>query len=342
MTHETGPERRLRPEPPSRREAASGLGRELEAAGVESPRLEAERLVAHAVGVKRSELPADWDRHLTLEEAGRLARAAGRRFAGEPLQHIEGTVEFRSLVLRSDPRALIPRPETEQLVERILQWVRKRATGAGSSGGEAAAAKGGVVRLRGPARLGGRPCLGDVLDIGTGSGAIALSLAVEGIADRVVGIDLSREALAQAEENRALAGAAGRRVELRLTDETVWGGIAPGERFDLIVSNPPYVSDAELAMLAPEVNEREPRVALEGGPAGLNVIRRIAGSAARHLRPEGALFLEIGAAQGAAVRALFAERDEWLEVKVMKDLAGRDRFVRVEPAPRPDAGSRGS
>lgn len=303
-----------RPGAPTRREVLAGLRRELEDAGVESARLEAERLLAHALGVGRPELVTGGDRPLTAEQAGRVARLAARRLSGEPLQHIEGTVEFRELVLVADGRALLPRPETEQLVELVAAWARRRGADV-------------------------PPPLERALDVGTGSGAIALSLVAERIARRAVGVDVSAEALSQAAENRARAGLDASAVEFRLADRPVWTAVRPDERFDVIVANPPYVPDPELEALPRGVREREPRVALAGGPDGLEVVREIVDGAAAHLAGGGALFLELGAGQAEAVRRLLVGGGSWGAVEVERDLAGRRRFVRAEPR-RP--GSRGS
>lgn len=320
-----------RPPGPTRREAVAGLRRELADAGLESPGVEAERLVAHALGLSRAELGPTAEERLAPEEAGRVARAAARRLAGEPLQHIEGTVEFRDLVLSADSRALVPRPETEQLVERVGEWARARARDRGREDG--ADDGDGLVRTRreAPRRP---PPLEAVLDLGTGSGAIALSLVAEGVARRAVGVDVSAEALSQAAENRGRAGLDESEVELRLATRPVWTAVRAEERFDAVVSNPPYVADREMEELPSEVREHEPAVALAGGRDGLDVIREIAARAARYLAPGGALFLEIGAEQGATVRELLEESGEWETVEVTRDLAGRERFVRAEPAPR--------
>lgn len=321
-------------EAPTRREVVEGLARELEAGGIESSRLEAERLVAFTLGVERSVFQLELDRSLTAEEAGRLARAVRRRLSGEPLQHIEGTVDFRELTLLADARALIPRPETEQLVEKVLRWALERAEMGHTTPGNAAqlckGASSGVIRLRRDRTSSVKPLLRSALDVGTGSGAIALSLAVEGIAARVVGIDISREALTQAMENRVNAGLSAERVELRRVEGPLWSAVGSDERFDLIVANPPYVSNAEMDRLPSEIIEREPELALLGGPDGLDVIREIVGAAAGHLTPDGALFLEVGASQGLAVRALLERSGEWEGIEVMADLAGSDRFVRAE------------
>ncbi len=281
---------------PSVRETVAGITAEFAAAGIESPAVEAERLIAAALDLPRSRLHTDGGRRLTAEEGLEVARRAARRLSGVPLQHLEGTVEFRRVVLVSDGRALIPRPETEQLIDRIAAWVARHGTVA-----------------RG-------------LEIGVGSGAIALSLLTEGLAERVVGLDVSEAALAQARENRAAAGLEGR-LELRRCPPGIWPAVAREPAFDMIVSNPPYVRRGDLDQLAVEVREHEPRVALEGGGDGLAVIRRIVGGAGGALRAGAPLFLEIGAGQGPAVRELFASRGGWDEVRVERDLAGRERFV---------------
>lgn len=314
-----------RPAGPTREEAVSGVARELEAAGgdvgIDRPRLEAERLVCHVTGIERAELARTGDRRLSPDEAGRLGRAIRRRLAGEPLQHIEGTVAFRELVLLADPRAFLPRPETEQLVDRVARWAR---------GGEGEGVR--TVGRDAP----DEPPLREVLDVGTGSGAIALSLVVEGLAERVVGLDVSADALVQAAANREGAGLSEETVELRLASRPVWSSVRGEERFDAIVSNPPYVTDEEMEELPAEVADHEPREALAGGPDGLEVIREIVDGAHAYLRPGGALFLEIGAGQGEAVERLLGEAGSWEDVRVGRDLAGRERFVRAQ---RPGAGS---
>lgn len=227
--------------------------------------------------------------------AVRVARAVSRRLEGQPLQHIEGTVDFRRVRLVSDGRTLIPRPETEQLVDVIAEWVRGRAP---------------VERA---------------LDIGTGSGALAISLAEEEIAQRVLGLDVSEAALSQAVENAATAGTSG--LEFRCCPPGIWKALGPNETFDLIVSNPPYVATEAWAGLDPTVRDHEPRVALDGGPDGLDVIRIIITGAATALTEGGALFLEIGASQGAAVLELLAAEPLLSTPRIGLDLAGRTRFA---------------
>lgn len=314
-----------RPDAPSLRETLRGLREELEAAGVESPRAEAERLLAHVLGLDRARLALEAAAPFPSEAAAELARLAARRAAGEPLQHIEGTVSFRELVLRADHRALIPRPETEQLVDLIARELRERRP---RPGVRTVPRPGAVV---GSHDAGAGP-VEAALDVGTGSGAIALSLVVEGLARRVVALEASEEALDQALENRELAGIDAERVELRLSPEDPFAALAREERFDLIVSNPPYVRDGELAALPVEVRDHEPRAALAGGPDGLDLVRRIAGGGARHLATGGRLFLEIGAEQGAAAAAVLEADPAWADVRRHVDLSGRERFLTARPS----------
>lgn len=285
---------RRRPPGPTRREVVRGVAGELERAGLESPRVEAERLVANALGVARAELTVAGGVGLTPSEAAAVARVVARRLEGEPLQHIEGTAEFRTLTLVSDGRALVPRPETEQLLDLVEAWLVDRTPAARA------------------------------LDVGVGSGALALSLLAEGLAGRVVGLDVSARALAQAAENAARLGVDG--LELRACGPDIWSGLEPGERFDLIVSNPPYVATSEWAGLEPGVRDREPRVALDGGEDGLDVFRVLAAGLSQRLAPGGAVFLEIGHDQAEAVTELLRAAG-LAEVRVARDLAGRTRFV---------------
>lgn len=331
-----------KPHQPTRREALEGITRELEVVPVESARVEAERLLALAVGVEWPELLLALDLPLESDEALRLARSTRRRVAGEPLQHIEATVQFRDLVLLADARALVPRPETEQLVDRIAIWARGRAAGDGAadgpgdreeqdrgsarpverpkSGGDPTGASAGEEGA------GGEAILSSALDIGTGSAAIALSLVREGIVRRVVGLDSSAAALEQAAENRTRCGLTEKEVELRAVDRSLWDAVAATERFDVIVSNPPYVTAAEMAELSAEVL-RDPPEALLGGEDGLDIIREIVRGAWYRLAPGGALFLEIGERQGASVKKLLEGAHPWLRVAVEPDLAGKDRFA---------------
>ncbi len=268
------------------------IARRLGEAGAASPATEAEWLVAWACGL-RSALDV-WlapERKLDAGELGRLDEAVCRRVGGEPLQYITGGVNFRGLALRVGPGVLIPRPETELLVEVALEL-----------GGES----------------------GWLCDLCTGSGAVALALAREapGISG-VIGVDISRRALAYAAVNARASG---------LADRVGWLAgdllepVRPGPRFAGITANPPYVSAAEYAELPGEIRNHEPAEALLGGTDGLDLIRRIAAAAPDYLAPGGWIACEIGAAQGEAARALFGDCG-FRRVGLRRDYAGRDRIV---------------
>jgi release factor glutamine methyltransferase len=263
--------------------------------GFHNARLNGELLLSGVLGVKRLDLYLQFDRPLRPEELAEFKGRLLRRAKREPLQYIEGEAHFRDLRLRVDPRVLIPRPETEQLVQRVLDW-------AGARPGLAAA------------------------DVGTGSGAIALALATEGLFQRVVATDVEASALEAARANHAIA-APGAPVEFRLG-----AGVAPlhGERFDVLVSNPPYIGTGERDSLDVEVRDWEPASALFAGADGLDVIRGLVAGAPGVLRPGGLLALEIGEAQGAAVAGLVSAAGAFGAPRVEKDLAGRDRIVLAE------------
>lgn len=285
---------------------------------MESPAAEAERLVAHVLGIERPRLALEARSPLPAGVIARLGALVERRLRGEPLQHLEGTTDFRDLVLCSDSRALIPRPETEQLVGIIKRWVRDRTSLPTS-----------VRTVRRPGLEAPLEPASSALDIGTGSGAIALSLASEGLVSRVVGVDSSVEALEQAHENRAAAGLS-ECVEFRQVVSDPFHAVLPGESFTLIVSNPPYITDAEMAELPPEVREFEPGQALRGGRDGLDLLRVIAAGAHKYLDDSGGLFLEVGATQTGAVSDLLRASGKWTRISVQHDLAGRPRFVTAE------------
>jgi release factor glutamine methyltransferase len=259
---------------------------ELERAGVPSPRVDAEWLLADALGVTRTALYADGTTPLSAEAERTFRAALERRVRREPLAYILGEWGFRRLTLRVDSRALIPRPETEVLVERCLALLAK------------------IAEPR-------------VLDIGAGSGAIALAIAEEHPGARVVATDDSPGALALAEENRDRV-VAGERVELVEAD--LFGGVRGP--FDLVVSNPPYVDPAQFPSLQPEVRLYEPREAL----VATGVTERIVQGALGVLRTSGSLALEV--ADGDTRRiAGELERQGYADVTITRDLAGCERIV---------------
>jgi release factor glutamine methyltransferase len=259
--------------------------------GVESARLNAELLVGHSLGLKRMQLYLQFERPLAEAELAKIRPLIKRRSEREPLQYIIGSTEFAGVSLKVDRRALVPRPETELVVE----FAQK-------------------LCVTPPA---------EILDLGTGSGALALALAVAFPAARVTAVDVSRDALALAQENATSLGLAERFAAV----ESDWfTAVRPDAKFDLIVANPPYLSDAEVKETAPEVRGFEPHGALSSGATGLEALERIIPEAKARLRPAGWLICETGIAQHATLlgqlRAAGFVREE-----SRKDLTGRDRFV---------------
>ena len=255
--------------------------------GVESSRLNAEHLLAHVLGKKnRIELYLEFERPLGETERAPLRDLVRQRAEGRPLQHLLGTVEFLGQTFATDARALIPRPETEQLVELVL-------------------AEGEFERA---------------LDVGTGSGVIALSLALKRPQACVTGCDISPEALALAGENAARHGLA-ERVHLVESDLLA---IISGP-VDLIVANLPYISKADLKDLSREVRH-DPALALDGGDDGLDLIRRLVAGAPRVLSPGGVLALEIGHDQSQRVCGLLEEQN-FRDISPRRDYQNIERFI---------------
>lgn len=263
--------------------------------GVPEARLTAELLLAGTLAVRRLDLYLQFDRPLTGEELALFKARLKRRLAHEPLQYIEGLAYFRDLRLQVDRRVLVPRPETEVLVGEVLAWAKGRSD-----------------------------C--DVVDIGTGSGAIALSLAVEGSFRRIVATDISPDALNVARANAELVGGA-TMVEFR--SGSIFEPVV-GERFDVIVSNPPYIGISERADLPPEVVDWEPAPALFGGDDGLAVISEIVRAGSDHLKAGGLLAIEIGSRQGEVVAAMVRSNADLTDPVILPDLTGRDRLVRAQ------------
>jgi release factor glutamine methyltransferase len=270
-------------------------GEYLENKGVERGRLDAEHLLSHALGIPRLQLYLQFDRPLAREELDRFRPLLRRRAEREPLQYILGRAAFRELDLHVDRRVLIPRPETEVLVDEVLAWA------AAQDRTDMSAA-----------------------DIGTGSGAVALSLVHEGPFGRVVATDVSEDALEVARGNAGALGLSGK-VDFR--SGSLFSALDAGEIFDVVVSNPPYVAEAEADSLEPEVADWEPRQALFGGPDGLVVVRELVGGAGARLRPGGLLALEVGGGQAALVVAEVETMGGYDDVRVRRDLAGRQRVI---------------
>ena len=259
--------------------------------GIETPRLDAELLVGHALGLERMQLYLQFERPLTEAELERLRGLVRRRGQREPLQYIVGQVGWHSLKLKVDRRALIPRPETELLIELVREKVSEA-----------------------PRRI---------LDLGTGTGALALGLAKLYPEAEVLAVDFSEEALALARENGAVLGLE-TRVQFLRSD---WFGAVTNDAvFDLIVANPPYLSQTEVDAAAPEVRTFEPISALVAADEGVADLRRIVSEAPRYLATGGLLAVETGIAHHAEVQRLCAEAG-FVRSESHRDLTGRDRFV---------------
>jgi len=259
--------------------------------GIESARLNAELLVGHALGLKRMQLYIQFERLLAETELEKIRPLVKRRGNREPLQHILGTTEFAGLTLKVDGRALIPRPETEYLIELL------------------------VARFPIPPT--------HVLDLGTGTGAIALALAKAWPEAKIVAVEQIEEALALAQEN---AIATGLNIRVTLLRSDWFSALPPQEKFGLIVSNPPYLSDEETDCAPPEVKGFEPRHALSAGKDGAAALEQIIRGAKDRLVDGGCLALETGIAHHARLVALL-QTVGYAKSESLKDLTGRDRFV---------------
>lgn len=266
---------------------------------LENPRLEAELLLAAALGVCRLDLYLQFDKVLTEAAVATFRAFVRERLAGRPSQYITRSAAFRLLDLEVDERVLVPRPETEILVDEALAFLR------------------GMPSPR-------------VLDIGCGSGAIAVSIARELETARLLATDVSPAALAVARRN-AMRHDVADRIHFVCAD--LCRGLTPRPWFTAIVANLPYVATAEIDTLQPEVRDHEPHLALDGGPDGLVVMLRLAASARTHLAPGGKLFLEVGAGQAGAVAAHLAAEGFSSPADVRPDLSG---IARVVSATTPD------
>lgn len=255
---------------------------------IENPRLNAEHLIAHVLKMSRIELYLEFETKLNEQELARLRDLVKRRAQGEPLQHLLGTVEFCGQTFLCDKRALVPRPETEELVELLKSEIRNPKF--------------------------------EILDVGTGSGVIALSLAKEFPEAKVFAVDISDDALALAKENAARLGLS-ERVEFRKGDllENF------SERFDLIVANLPYVSMQDRQSLAREVLH-DPEVALFAGEKGDELARKLIEHAPARLNPGGLLALEIGINQAEGLTE-FLRQKNYHDIRAKKDYSGTPRFV---------------
>jgi release factor glutamine methyltransferase len=259
--------------------------------GLDSPRLDAELLLAHVLGCKRIDLIVRYDEQPNDGERAAFRQLVQKRLDRCPTAYLVGVREFYLLPFEVTSAVLIPRPDTETLVDAAIEFLKKRPTPT-------------------------------ALDVGTGSGCVAVSVAAGVKTAAVTAVDVSPDAVAVAGRNAKRNNVADR---VRLLTGNLFAPLQPGTTFDLIVSNPPYIPPSEIETLMPEVRDHEPRVALDGGTDGLAFYRRLTAEAKAWLKPGGALMVEIGHTQGDAVTALFQAAD--FTSKVRKDRAGRPRVV---------------
>jgi release factor glutamine methyltransferase len=272
---------------------------------VDSPRLSAELLLAHVLGVPRIRLYTDYERPVSeahLSAYRELVRRAGEH---EPIAYLTGRAHFFGLELIVTPDVLIPRPDTETLVENLLQWVRHEP------------------ELTAPR----------VLDLCTGSGCIAVAVASRLKTASVLATDISPKACAVARQNVEKHALQDRVIVEEGDLFEPLKSIVHAQPFHLITANPPYIPHANIETLDRNVRDYEPHLALDGGDDGLAVIRRILETAPRHLTPAGQLFMEMQFDQGDAIRQLVGQIDDWAPPKIIKDLAGKERVVQLQRKP---------
>jgi release factor glutamine methyltransferase len=265
--------------------------------GVEPPRLQAELLLAHLLGLPRMRLYLNFERVLTRTEVDGFRELVKRRGRREPLQHIVGSTSFCGLEMAVDRRVLVPRQETEILAELGWQFLQQLSTF--------------------------NPQPSTALDLGTGSGCLAIALAVKCQAAQVWASDVSPEALGLAKQNAARRNVAER---IQFLHGDGFSPLPEKLQFDLVISNPPYIPTAEIELLQPEVRDFDPRRALDGGPDGLVLFRRLAAEAGEFLKPGGRMMLEFGDGQAEAVRNIF-ESQQWIVEAVKNDYSHRPRSL---------------
>jgi len=263
--------------------------------GSEFPRLDAEVLLAHSLGCKRIELYTRYDEVASDEARQRFRELIGKRLERCPVAYLVGRKEFFGLEFEVNPSVLIPRPDTEHVVMECLRLAKENP----------------------------EPY---ILDLGTGSGAIAVAVAKQHKTARVTATDLSPDALAIAERNAAKHAVADR---IRFLRGDLFAPLPPGELFDFVLSNPPYIAQEDLAKLPPGVRDYEPHLALDGGPGGYVVFDRLVGQTCEHLKPGGYLIVEIGAAQEAPARQRISSHADYELGTTIRDGSGHPRVLRA-------------
>jgi release factor glutamine methyltransferase len=292
--------------------------------GVDSPRLQTELLLAHLLKIQRMQLYLNFERKLSETELSSFRELIKRRGQREPLQHVVGSTCFCGLELTVNRHVLIPRPETELLAEQGWKFLQKLGTGPLD---EARLGHCGTPHPNPlPIKWGeGRDALTTptALDLGTGSGCIAIALVVHAPAAQVLATDISAEALELAKQNAARHNVLERTYFFQ---GDAFAAFSSPKRFDLIISNPPYISTDEITSLQIEVRDYDPRQALDGGPDGLVFYRRIADEAAPFLKPGGKIMVEFGDGQAEAVREIF-ESQKWIVEGIIEDYTQRPRIL---------------
>jgi release factor glutamine methyltransferase len=275
---------------------------------VESPRLQVELLLAHLLKMPRMNLYLNFERALSPAEIDSLRELVKRRGQREPLQHIVGSTSFCGFEIAVNRHALVPRPETELLAEGGWQFLQGRV--------------GNPL----PAKRRAEDCAPyQTLDFGTGTGCIAIALAAKCPNAKIIATDISADALALAKQN-AIANKVAERIEFLQSDEFA---ALPQMQFDLIISNPPYISSAEIKTLQPEVRDFDPRASLDGGADGLDFYRKLAVEAKPFLKTDGKIMLEFGDGQAEAIRKIF-EGEKWIVEAVKEDYSQRARILIAE------------
>jgi release factor glutamine methyltransferase len=284
----------------------------LQQRGVDTARLQIELMLAHVLNLPRLKLYLNFERALSEGELARLREMVKRRAAREPLQHILGSISFCGLEIKCSPAALVPRPETELLAERAWQFLGETNQG---RAGRSQPSEGSV------------PCQPAALDIGTGTGCIAIALAVNAPNALIHSVDVSHEALALARENAA-DNHVTEQIQFHLGD--FFTALPGGSRFDAIVSNPPYIPSDEINSLPPEVRDFDPKLALDGGADGLDFYRRIAKEAPPFLKSGGRLMVEFGDGQAEALKNIFSG-EKWIVDEIVADYSARPRILIARP-----------
>lgn len=279
-------------------------------AGIDSAQLDAEVLLGHVLGIEKAQLYSALGEPLSAGHRLRFQEVLERRSWREPVAYITGRKEFWSLEFIVGPGVLIPRPETELLVEIALDRLKSTTSGTPN-----------------------------ILDLGTGSGIIAVCLAKERIEANIVAVDIDSSALEFARTNGRRHGVSER---MDLIHDDLFAALGRKPLFDLIVSNPPYVRTGDLSLLAPEISRWEPMIALDGGPDGVEYYRRVIGVAHEYLAPGSSIVLEMGADMAPVVTELFARSGRYGPASVYQDYGGKDRVIAAMKLPLAAAGLKGA